>query len=101
MKRSGSRGKRKFWQEHVQRSRVHPGSVASYCREAGILAGSLRYWRKKLAVNTRARGDRKSAFVAVEVSPSPPAAPRSVSRPLPDPKWVAQVILHLSKADLQ
>jgi hypothetical protein len=51
----------------------------------------MNYWRKRLSGRARVLPVR-SAFAAVEVLD--PIVP-SRGRRLPDPKWVAELILHL------
>lgn len=92
-----SRGNRKKWEEHVRNAAEHRGSLASYCRVNGVNDGALRYWRKKLESKSLAIGkvQKPTPFIPVHVLQ---AEPVSGMVGLPDPKWVAELILHLSSA---
>jgi hypothetical protein len=85
--------KDKGWQEQVRRAETHQGGLADYCRRTGISVNSLNYWRRKLNRGSIAQ-EREviPAFLPVEVM-SGAANDREI--PLPDPKWVAEVMLHL------
>ena len=87
----------KRWLEHVRRSREHPEGLGAYCREQDISYMALAYWRKKCraAILPPATQTGQRDFMPVEVLgaeeiPGP--------RRLPDARWVAQVMLHLSFA---
>ena len=84
--------KQRYWENHAVAAEKFGGSHEAYCRAEGISAPALRYWRNK------ARGKRrqikplaKATFIPVEVMYDGPARPH-----LPDPRWLAQLILALS-----
>ena len=86
------------WAERIQTAEMHPGGYAGYCREYGIPEHQLYYQRKKARANRsqslgQAVGVRKAsvpAFVPVVLDPP--------SSSLPNAKWVAELIVHLSQA---
>lgn len=80
-----------YWREQVRLSEAFDGTAAEFCRQNNVNPASFYIWRKKLK-NSGCRGVIvKSPFVAVEVIPNP-------RRPLPDAKWVAELIHHLAAA---
>jgi hypothetical protein len=82
--------KEKFWREQVTLAERREGSLESFCRERGLSPNTLGYWRRKLGT-----GEMKQVAL-------PPFIPVTVdvaaSRALPDPKWLAELIVHLSEA---
>lgn len=105
MKRKVNAEKSRYWQNQVRRCEAYPGSLASYCRQAGIPPSSLSYWRRKLGLQAPEPTQTRSPFVAVQLErsgPKPTKRPPEVKAShLPDPRWVAQLILHLGKAGVQ
>jgi len=88
--------KEKYWQEHLRLAREHKAGPTSYCRAAGISIKSLSYWRKRCERHRITKPDGRSAFIPIQIlNPEIPAV-RALERELPDAKWVADVILHLS-----
>lgn len=84
------------WQERVRLAEAYPGGVSSYCRRAGVSVEALRYWRKKSgAALATASAVRVSPPVFLPIQVMEAVAPARVQA-LPDAKWVADVILHLS-----
>ena len=92
-----------IWRGHVEEARKHPKSISAYCRDRGISRSGFNYWQKRLGAQSLQRKRtpaevavkrRPSAFIPVELLPFVPV---SKSGPqLPDPKWVAELILHLT-----
>ncbi len=78
----------RFWRRHITRCRALNSKVAPYCRAEGLSQFQFRYWSKRLD----AEPIRAPAFVPVEVMPEL-ASRRS---PLPDQKWLAELIFHLT-----
>ncbi len=84
-----------YWREHLGLAEKHPVSQMAYCREAGLEARKLYAARERFKARA-ARGQAKALlvrpsqkpFVAVKVN-----EPKINS--LPNPKWVAEFILHL------
>ena len=89
----------KIWAERVARAKAHSGPVELFCRDEGISSASLGYWRRKLRKEVRPMPTTgkpvSSAFVPVKVL-NPESTTSNL--PLPDPRWVAEVILHLSRS---
>ena len=87
------------WQERIRQAQAHSGGFAAYCREVGLAEHRLYYWRKKLGTALPQRRPRPSkptaAFVPVQLLPDPEPDVTSPF-PLPDPKWVAELIRHLA-----
>jgi hypothetical protein len=98
-KRRGRRGRPEFWRRHLERQAASGASEWSYCRANGLSRSSMRYWRKRVAVEPagpeRLGRRQGSAFVPVEVM----SAPTREERRLPDPRWVAEVIRCLAMGD--
>lgn len=93
----------KKWQERVRLAEEHVGGISAYCKQAGVSSSALYMWRKKLSLNKRvdakvenqsAKGSAlRPAFVPIQIMAA--QIPTESLRKLPDPKWVASVILHL------
>lgn len=77
-----------YWRKQVALARKCEGSLEAFCRERGLSPASLAYWRKKLRA-----ADNK----ALTVSPFVPATiiPSASGSTLPDPRWVAELIVEL------
>lgn len=92
------------WRERIERAKTRSGSLESYCREEGVTLPALNYWRRKLRSSYPVKTEPKApakvpAFVSVEVigeEASVEKYARANGRVLPDPRWVAEIILHLS-----
>lgn len=78
------------WRRRLAAADTFPGTITEYCRREGISREALRYWRGRLA-KTRTPAEATAGFARVEVLPAAPVAPIG----LPDPRWVAELILHL------
>jgi transposase-like protein len=86
------------WRRHMAGVEAYDGSVVGYCKEHGLQTSSYYYWRR-IFFESSQKQDLQS-FVPVVVKPE-----KSVSRteslkenrphPLPDAKWVAEVIANL------
>ena len=84
-----------IWRQHVAALSRHPGSVSSYCETHGISRFALKYWRRKLegqAEGIARRVTSSPSFIPVVISPQEVRPERQ----LPDPKWLAELIHHLS-----
>lgn len=90
--KSASKFKREqFWRNHIQRQKTQGCGISSYCRWEGLSPYTFRYWQKKFEGQVQTRAF--PAFVPVEVMPE-----IAQSRQLPDPKWLAELILNLGGA---
>ena len=90
--------KKEQWQEHLKRIKDHKGTLSSYCIANDLTLRELAYWRKKLQGETSIKRvtknkiSKKATFIPVQVSPA--AFP--LQSKMPDPKWVAEFVFHLS-----
>ncbi len=85
--------KQQYWLGHVAGVEKYSGSHEAYCRAEGVSAPALRYWRKKLGRVNRSKGlaPVTPSFIPVEVM-----SERRTRGDLPDPRWLAELIYHLS-----
>lgn len=81
--------KEQTWRERVARAARHSGTVLDFCRREGVSREALRYWQRKL--KTKQALVPTASFARVEVLEVPTVG----SRPMPDAKWLAELILHL------
>lgn len=80
--------KRQMWIGHIEAAKNYSGNMESFCRSKQISKPAFYYWKAKLA--KKSRSVVLSSFVPIEVTRSHPAA-----GPLPDPRWLAELIRHL------
>ena len=83
-----------FWRSHVEAAANFPGSLAAYCRQNNLDSNRFNYHRNKIL--------KKNKFVEVRpveniVSEAMPKETASYPQRMPDPKWLAALILELSK----
>ena len=81
--------KRQMWISHIEAAKNYSGNMESFCRSKQISKPAFYYWKAKLA--KRSRPAVLSSFVPIEVTRSHPSA----VGPLPDPRWLAELIHHL------
>lgn len=79
------------WRERVHRASHRSGTILEFCRSEGISPEALRYWQRKVSKESQVVA--VSRFARVEVA-EPIALDVSRQSRL-DPRWVAEVILHL------
>ena len=84
--------KEQRWREHVAAVKEFPGTIEAYCRENDISSAALNYWRKKYSGRSEKRVPTMSSFVPVEVV----REAGGFGHGLPDAKWLAEFIVHLS-----
>ncbi len=90
--RAAIKERREYWQGHVAAVERYGGSHGAYCRDEGISAAALWYWRNKVRRQNRSRSPVPvQSFVPVEVTCDGP-----VRGGLPDPRWLAELIVQLS-----
>ena len=84
------------WMEQVQQAEKRTGSLRSYCKEQGISVSAMKYWSRKLgkAEGSRSSSPCMSRFVPLQVDPAP-LEQDPKKEVLPDPRWVAEILLHL------
>jgi hypothetical protein len=88
------REKEKQWLEHVKKAQSHSVGIAAYCRRAGITVNALNYWRAKTRLRpSMPDRDENPVFLPVQVIENEVPDLRSEFL---DPKWVAEVMLHLA-----
>ncbi len=85
--------KEQLWRGHIDAAANHAGSVASYCRMAGVSPHTFKYWKNRFEDVARpmSKGLRAN-FIPVEVLPKTRTA-------IPDPRWVAELILRLHSSE--
>lgn len=97
MKSTTNLEKEQIWRAHMTKAAAFDGSNRSYCKSAGISLNTFQYWRSKFAFSKDAslvKPAARPAFAKVEIVSAAPKPVRSSG--LPDPKWMAELILHLS-----
>lgn len=77
------------WPAEVALFEKHTGSLAGFCRSRGISEHRFRYWEHKLRKPGKSKTVSVSPFVALKVE-------AKVARGLPDPRWLAEFVLHLN-----
>ncbi|MGZ3745502.1 MAG: IS66 family insertion sequence element accessory protein TnpA [Pseudobdellovibrionaceae bacterium] len=86
--------KLKLWTEHVKKASIYNGSLKQYCRQENISSSTLSYWRDKLGKGI-SKSSQTSKFIPVVVAPSSRLDQKGPQQILPNPKWVAEIILHV------
>lgn len=86
--------KKEFWQKQIESARKFPGSQAAFCKANNLSINTFNYYRKKFGNYKKSVPTIAGPFVEVAIK-----KPNSSlgGRFLPDPKWVADFILHLQK----
>ena len=79
------------WRERVHRASRRSGTILEFCRSEGISREALLYWQRKVSNETQVVS--VSQFARVEVAE--PIAPDISRQSRLDPRWVAELILHL------
>ena len=80
--------KREFWRRHIAEASQFPAGIGKYCEAHGLRVSAFFYWKKKLRKG-HTRLPVAAAFAPVEVTDLR-------RRELPDPRWLAELICHLS-----
>jgi hypothetical protein len=80
------------WPEEVELFEKYEGSLAGFCRSRGLSEVRFRYWEQKLRKPRKSKAVSVSPFVSVKVEPKAGVSMSS----LPDPRWLAEFILHLN-----
>lgn len=86
-----------FWRQHIALANQYPDGIQKYCDANGLASQTFYYWKFKL----NARRKNKVA----KLTSTTPFAEVQVCKPevlrkqdLPDAKWLAEFVLHLSEA---
>lgn len=86
--------KEQIWKTHVSQAKQYDGGFAAYCRSQNISVHTLSYWRRRFGRGSTQKTFRApSPFIPVKVEAA--VFSKSTFRFLPDPKWLAEVILEL------
>ena len=83
-----------YWKNHINQAKQFDGSIPKYCKSAGIRDYTFYYWRHKLQKRVSASIKSKSSFILARIEPNSIEVAKRVDV-LPDPQWVASIILHL------
>lgn len=81
---------RQFWSALVKESQYHEGTLNDFCSLKGVSQQSFYAWKRKLKATQE---PTNSSFLKVEVD----SGVETHLKGLPDPKWVALVILEIAK----
>lgn len=83
--------KERFWLAQMTLARRYEGSLESFCRSRGLSTHTFAYWRRKFKEREAvSRAVVPAKFVPVEIAKAEP------TMRLPDPRWLAEFISHLS-----
>lgn len=86
--------KEQIWKTHISQAKQFEGGFAAYCRSQNISVHTLNYWRKRFDRSSVQKSFRApSPFIPVNIET--PVFSKLAVRSLPDPKWVAEFVLHL------
>lgn len=86
-----------FWRKHLDLANQYPDGIQKYCEANGLASQTFYKWKLRLqsqvVKNPPAKRLIKNPFAEVEV-----CQPEFVrEHALPDAKWLAQFILHLTE----
>lgn len=87
--------KRIRWQSVLAKSKLYPGSIPEFCRQEGVSIYTFRYWHRKLNQDNEQKLIGTSAFARVQIQTS--LADSNHHQDLPDPRWIAEILLHLQR----
>ncbi len=87
--------KAKVWKARIIRASEFSGSIREFCQSEGVTVATFQYWRQKLGQEKQTPTCLPRPFVRVQVTE--PIFQTHRHSELPDPKWVAEVILYLQK----
>jgi hypothetical protein len=94
--------KEQFWRGHLAKATEFPGSIEKYCASVGVSSHTFGYWRRKFSIEQQGKAPRvqvsgsksmPARFIPVEVVKKEETSGSA----LPDPKWLAEFILSLSR----
>ena len=82
-----------YWRAHVERLKSSTGTVDDYCQENGLSKATFNRYRRQFGAVKR----RKQRGAFVKVTPLFPVETtvKSKRSPLPDPRWVAELLIAL------
>lgn len=94
MKRPRDPQKEIFWQNHMMQSELFDGSMTKYCKQNGINIHLFKYWRNRLSKKAgSSRLPVPVPFAEVRVAGNDESPGTKIG--LPDPKWLADLIMEL------
>ena len=94
-----NREKAKVWTARIEQAAQFPGSVVDFCQQEGLSIHTFRYWQRKLKDRERkTKPIESNPFARVSILGQ--SQPREERRALPDPRWVAEVLLQLHRGIL-
>ena len=82
-----------FWHGQLLRAKEFSGSGAEFCRQNNLNVATFYNYKKRLSADSKVAGSKK--FVQVV---SKPEKTRPSERDSPDPKWLAEFVLHIMKS---
>ena len=97
MKYKPNRKKEEFWREHIEKASLFKGSFKEYCRQQGISSSTMSYWRDKFRRNNPSDSTPRLTGQFIPVAVTTPPLQNHHHVELPNPKWVAEFILHLQE----
>lgn len=94
MKSSIIRQNQEYWEKHILEAAKFNGSVLAYCKQQGLASQTFYRWRSRIKKQKSSLKNApvKSSFLSVKIKDPIPLPAKSR---LPDPKWMAEFILHL------
>ncbi len=86
-----------YWRDHVERSKTFAGTLKEYCQANNLSKSNLNRYRRRFgAVNRR----KRSAFAKVNLPlTSTETVATSLAGRLPDPRWVAELLMALGGSE--
>lgn len=82
--------KESFWRAELALFDKFSGSGSEFCRSRSLSFYQFRYWMKRLGKAGAGKALAMPAFIPVDVS-----EPKHTPPPLPDPRWLAELVAHL------
>jgi hypothetical protein len=95
-KSNGISEKEQVWRGHLARAAKFSGSASAFCRSESLSIPAFQYWKQKLNPKNKNTAPALPAFVRVQVEESVSHTRAEVQ--LPDPRWVAEIILQLYRS---
>jgi hypothetical protein len=93
-----NQAKRQYWATKVAKAKQRSGSLSAFCRAEGISINTFQYWQKRFNKEMLMPQPDRGRFLPVEIVDEPAQA--NTSR-RPDPRWLAEFILHLHGGELR
>jgi hypothetical protein len=81
-----------YWRDHVAKALECPEGVETYCQAQGLSIYTFEGWKRRFAKREKAAVKKAELprFLPVEI-----ASKAKKNLGFPDPKWLAEFILHL------